>query len=123
MIKRFWHVGITVDDIDTAISEYKQLGFTLKNKFEREDLNALAASLEYPNGSALELWQWQGTPHPQAEFIGRHLAFESDDLDADAKKYIESGWEVVIPKTKGKKAQYVFLRDKSGNCVEIAQLL
>jgi len=121
MIKKFWHTGVTVKDLEKAIAEYEVLGFKVTKRFEKPEPHANAAIVEYYNGSALELWEWIDTTHPQVEYIKSHLAFMSDDLEADVEKLVEQGCEVVIPKTKGVLVLYSYVRDPSGNYVEIAQ--
>ncbi|MDB5160818.1 MAG: hypothetical protein JWO96_198 [Candidatus Saccharibacteria bacterium] len=122
MIEKFWHVGVTVKDLDKSIDHYKKLGFAVVDKFEKGEPHAFAAELTHPNGSGLELWQWLDPDHPQVEFIKDHLAFVSSDQDADVQELVDQGWEIVIPKTTGVKVTYVFLRDPNGNYVEIADI-
>jgi catechol 2,3-dioxygenase-like lactoylglutathione lyase family enzyme len=122
MIKKFWHVGMTVKSLDDSIVQYKKLGFEVVDKFEKPEPHAMAAILTHPNGSGIELWQWLDLDHPQVEFIKSHLAFISNDQDADVQKLVDEGWEIVIPKTTGVIVTYVFLRDPSGNYVEIADV-
>jgi predicted enzyme related to lactoylglutathione lyase len=121
MITKFWHTGITVKDLDKAISQYELLGFKLTRKFEKPEPHANAAIVEHHNGSALELWEWIDHDHPQVEYIKSHLAFMSDNLDEDITKLVEQGCEVVIPKTEGVLVLYSYVRDPNGNYVEIAQ--
>lgn len=120
MITKFWHTGFTVEDLDEAIKQYQALGFKLVQKIDKPEPKAVAAFMDHPNGSGIEIWQWFDKEHPQVEFIRNHLAFVSDDLDNDVEKLKEQGFEVVIPKTEGVVVDYVFVRDKSGNCFEIA---
>ena len=121
MIKKFWHVGVTVQDLDEAIAQYEKLGFELEKKFEKPEPHGLAAIVKHPNGSSLELWQWLDKDHPQVAFISNHLAFLSDDIDSDVQKLIDAGGRVVIPKTKGVLVTYAYVQDKDGNYIEIAE--
>ena len=121
MIKKFWHAGVTVNNLDEAISQYEILGFKLTRKFEKPEPHANAAIVDHPNGSALELWEWIDHDHPQVEYIKSHLAFISDNLEEDIDKLVKVGCEVVIPKTEGVLVTYSYVRDPSGNYVEIAQ--
>ena len=122
MIKRFWHVGLTVEDLNSAIEQYQNLGFELVDKFEKDEPHALAAEMKHTNGSGIELWQWFDQAHPQVEFIKNHIAFVSNNQDEDVRQLVEQGWEIVIPKTTGVIVNYVFLRDPSGNYIEIADV-
>ncbi|MCA9341559.1 VOC family protein [Candidatus Saccharibacteria bacterium] len=121
MIKKFWHTGVTVKDLEKAIAEYEVLGFKVAKKFEKPELHANAAIVEHPNGSALELWEWIDGTHPQVEYIKSHLAFMSDNLEEDIEKLVKQGCEIVIPKTEGVLVLYSYVRDPSGNYIEIAQ--
>lgn len=121
MIKKFWHTGVTVKDLDKAIAEYELLGFKVTKRFEKPEPHANAAIVEHHNGSSLELWEWLDTTHPQVEYIKSHLAFMSDNLEEDIEKLVKEGCEVVIPKTEGVLVLYSYVRDPSGNYVEIAQ--
>ncbi|HVX58371.1 MAG TPA: VOC family protein [Candidatus Saccharimonadales bacterium] len=122
MIKKFWHVGLTVKNLNEAIKYYKNLGFELVDEFEKPEPHAYAAEMKHANGSGIEIWQWLDESHPQVEFIKSHMAFVSDDQDADVQMLVDQGWEIVIPKTTGVKVTYVFLRDPSGNYVEVADI-
>jgi catechol 2,3-dioxygenase-like lactoylglutathione lyase family enzyme len=80
MIKKFWHVGLSVANLEDGIAEYQKLGFEVSQKFETPEPKAHAAHMLHPNGSGIELWEWLEKDHPQIEFIKRHMAFESDDM-------------------------------------------
>ncbi|MFI5270587.1 MAG: VOC family protein [Candidatus Saccharimonadales bacterium] len=121
MIKKFWHVGLTVKNLDEAITQYALLGFTVSKRFEKPEPHGYAAIVDHPNGSSLELWQWIDTVHPQVEYIKKHLAFISDNIEEDIEKLVAQGCEVVIPKTEGVLVFYSYVRDPSGNYIEIAQ--
>ncbi len=123
MIKKFWHVGLTVNNLEEGIAEYEKLGFTLADKgvLEKPEPKAHFAFLDHANGSGIELWEWLEKDHPQIEFIKRHMAFESDDFDNDLQKLTDEGYELVIPKTPGVTVTYAFIKDKSGNYIEIAE--
>ncbi|HZP55750.1 MAG TPA: VOC family protein [Candidatus Saccharimonadales bacterium] len=120
MIKRFWHVGMAVRDLDKAVDQYEKLGYTVKHRIEKDEPRAVMARLEHRTGSTIELWQWL-EDHYENKFRGNHIAFESDDIDDDVWALVEKGAEVVIPKTTGVITTYAFVRDPSGNYIEIAQ--
>lgn len=121
MIKKFWHVGVTVNNLDNAIAQYELLDFKVTKRFEKPEPQANAAIVEHANGSALELWEWIDGEHHQVEYIKSHLAFLSDNLDEDIAKLVEQGCEVVIPRTEGVIVLYSYVRDPNGNYIEIAQ--
>jgi catechol 2,3-dioxygenase-like lactoylglutathione lyase family enzyme len=121
MIKKFWHAGVTVPDLNQAIEEYELLGFKLIERFDNTTPKAVAAHMEHADGSGVELWQWEDKDHPQVEFIKSHLAFESDSSEKDVARLIEQGCEVVIPRTEAETVTFTFVRDPSGNYIEIAE--
>jgi catechol 2,3-dioxygenase-like lactoylglutathione lyase family enzyme len=121
LIKKFWHVGLSVANLEEGIAEYEKLGFEVVQKFEKPEPKAHAAHMTHPNGSGVELWEWVEKDHPLIKVIERHIAFESDNLEDDLGRLIKDGYEIVIPKTQGVTAVYAFIKDKSGNYIEIAE--
>jgi catechol 2,3-dioxygenase-like lactoylglutathione lyase family enzyme len=121
MITRFLHTGFEVEDIDQAISFYETLGFSVTKQFDKAEPRAKAAHITSTDNTVIELWQFIDKNHPQVEFICRHIAFESDDLEKDIQKLALEGCKQVIPITKGVTMTYAFLRDPSGNYIEIGQ--
>ena len=121
MITRFWHVGLTVDDLEKGIAEYEKLGFELEKRIEKPEPHLFAAIMNHSDGSSVELIEFIDQSHPQNEFIKQHMAFISDDLDVDVQSLIDSGYDLVIPKTKGVIVTYAYLKDSSGNCIELAE--
>ncbi len=121
MIKGYLHTAFEVDDIDQAIAFYEQLGFSIKKQFDKPEPQAKAAHITDKSGATFELWQFIDKDHPQVEIIRRHVAFESDSLEEDVQKLVEQGCELVIPITKGVTLTYAFVRDPSGNYIEIGQ--
>lgn len=121
MIKNFLHTGFEVDNLEQAIELYSGLGFSLEKQFEKPEPQALAAQMSSPSGTGVELWQFIDKEHPQVEFIRQHVAVESDDLEGDINELVAAGCEVVIPITNGVTLTYAFVRDPSGNYIEVAQ--
>lgn len=121
MIKGFLHTAFEVKDIEQAIGFYQQLGFKVKKQFDKPEPEAKAAHIVNDNGDTLELWQFIDKDHPQVEYIRRHVAFESDNLEEDIEALKDKGCELVIPITKGVTLTYAFVRDPDGNYIEIGQ--
>jgi len=121
MITKFLHTGFRVTNLDEAIKLYEKLGFTLKRRFDKPKPKAKAAHMSSKNGYDIELWQFLDSDHPQVEYIQQHLAVASDNLEADINDLIKKGCELVIPITKGVVLTYAFVRDPSGNYLEIAK--
>lgn len=117
----FWHIGLTVKDLDKAIDQYESLGLKLVDKFEKPEPHANAALMIGKNGSGVELWQWIDKSHPQVEFIKSHIAFLSDSPREDVTELKKLGCKIIIPETVGMIVTYTFLEDPNGAYIEIAQ--
>jgi catechol 2,3-dioxygenase-like lactoylglutathione lyase family enzyme len=89
MITSFLHYGFAVDDLDDAIALYKLLGFKEVRRFEKPEPKAHAAQLRSTSGGGIELWQFVDVDHPQVEYIRRHIAVASDDLESDIEKLVK----------------------------------
>ncbi len=121
MIGKFLHTGFEVNDLEEAVKFYKKIGFTLEKQFDKPEPKAKVATVINTDRTTFELWQFIDKDHPQVQYICQHIAFETDDLDGDTKKLVEAGCGVVIPKTRGVTLTYTFVRDPSGNCIELGQ--
>jgi catechol 2,3-dioxygenase-like lactoylglutathione lyase family enzyme len=121
MITTFLHNGFAVEDLDKAIGLYKKLGFRVVGRFEKPEPKAHVAQLQSKNVTGIELWQFVDLNHPQVKYIRQHIAVASDDLEKDIEELVKQGCEVVIPITKGVILTYAFIRDPSGNYIEIAK--
>lgn len=113
-IRRFDHVGITVADLDAAISFFESLGLEVDGRtfVEGEFLDTVIgmtgarteiAMLRAPGGeTALELATFvrpehlPGSPAAPAHELGlRNVAFEVDDLDAILARLAADGYGLV----------------------------
>lgn len=121
MSMKFWHGGLSVDDLNKAVAQYENLGLRVVDKFEKDEPHAMAALLVGENGAGVELWHWLDESHPQVRFIKNHIAFLSDSPREDVAKLEEQGCKVVIPETVGKVVTYTFLQDPNGTYIEIAE--
>ncbi len=121
MIKGLIHIGFEVEDIQPAIDFYEQFGFGLKKKFDKQEPQAKVAHIVNSGGEVFELWQFIDKDHPHVKFIRKHTAFESSNIEEDVQNLLNQGCELVIPITKGVTLMYAFVKDKSGNIIEIGQ--
>jgi catechol 2,3-dioxygenase-like lactoylglutathione lyase family enzyme len=115
------HTGFAVDSLDDAIELYKKLGFSLSKRFEKPEPACHIAQMNRQDGAGIELVQFTSTDHPHVEYIKRHMAFASDDLEGDIQMLLDVGCELVIPISKGVSLTYAYVRDPSGNFLEIAR--
>jgi catechol 2,3-dioxygenase-like lactoylglutathione lyase family enzyme len=114
------HVGLAVQDIDAAIALWSELGFTVAQRFEKPEPKALVAQMQDMQGGTIELWQFQ-QDHPLNGYIGRHTAFMSDNVRADAARLTAAGFTEVIAYTEGVILNYIFVQDQFGMSYEIAE--
>lgn len=142
-IQRFDHVGITVDDLDSAIEFFTGLGLELEGRqfVEGEFLDTVIgipdskteiAMLRPPDGgTAVELSTFvrpdhqPGSPTAMATEIGiRNVAFEVDDLHAAVDELAARGYPTVggIGEYEGVWAM-AYVRGPSGVIVSLAQRL
>lgn len=107
------HVSVNVDDLDVALTFYVEaLGLT---PAERPDLGFPGAWLQGPNGVQVHLLEREGGGSD-----ANHFALEVRDLDAAVASLRGRGLDVNDPFDVGAGRQ-VFLRDPSGNVVELNQ--
>ena len=95
------HVGIAVDDLDAAIARWAALfGATLEHRARVVDQGVEAASLRV-GGSRIELLAALGEETPVGRFLAKrgpgvhHVAFETDDIDAELARLKADGAELV----------------------------
>ena len=95
------HVGIAVDDLDAAIARWAALfGATLEHRARLDDQGVDAASLRV-GGSRIELLAALGEETPVGRFLAKrgpgvhHVAFETDDIDAELARLKADGAELV----------------------------
>lgn len=119
MLKSVFHTGVAVEDLEASIEQFEKLGFKVTNRFKKPDLNAKAAMLNKGEAN-YELFEFSDTSHPQFVFISNHIAFYSDDLEADLADFVERGYNITIPITEGITVRYVYVQDSVGTNIELA---
>jgi len=95
------HVGIAVDNLDAAIARWAALfGATLEHRARLDDQGVDAASLRV-GGSRIELLAALGEETPVGRFLAKrgpgvhHVAFETDDIDAELARLKADGAELI----------------------------
>ena len=107
------HVSINVSDVEAALSFYVgELG--LQRRGDRPDLGIGGAWLDAGDQ------QVHLIEAPVPEDRGQHFALRVDDLDAVVGELRGRGLEVGDPAPIGRSRQ-AFIRDPSGNTVELHQ--
>ena len=126
----FHHGGVSVPDLDAAISWYgRVLGFVEEKRFFIPPARAKAAMIrkgplrfelfEPEDGAPLP----EGRSHPPSDIRthgNKHVAFRVDDLEAFIAEMTSIGIEVpfVVRESFGKGC---FIRDCAGNLIEFVE--
>jgi catechol 2,3-dioxygenase-like lactoylglutathione lyase family enzyme len=117
MITRMLHTAVAVENMDAGLEFYKTIGFETVLRFDKPEPKAKVAHLIATNNIKLELWEFLDKNHPRVKFIRRHIAIESDNLEAEIHRLTSTGCELVIPIKRG----ITLIRDLDGNYIEISQ--
>jgi methylmalonyl-CoA/ethylmalonyl-CoA epimerase len=95
------HVGIAVEDLESAIGRWTALfGATLEHRERVEDQGVEAASLRV-GGSRIELLAALGDETPVGKFLAKrgpgvhHVAFETADVGAELARLKADGVELI----------------------------
>lgn len=112
-IKGLHHVSVNVDDVTAADAFYIDvLGL---RRIDRPDIGIGGTWLEAPNGLQVHLVELPGGGSDS-----NHMAFAVDDIEAEIAALRARGLDVPDWTDIGTGKQ-VFLRDPSGNIVELNQ--
>lgn len=131
------HVGITVADLDRALSFYHDtLGLPVLDRFEVsgpafstavgvEDATGRFAHLD-GGGTRIELVEYdpEGDTRPDANLNqpgATHLGLSVDDVDTVVDDFPAHVETVSDPQTTASGTRIVFLRDPEGNLVELLE--
>jgi catechol 2,3-dioxygenase-like lactoylglutathione lyase family enzyme len=114
VLKRLDHLVILVRDLDRAVRDYEGLGFTVTPGGEHADGLTRNALIPFADGSYLELvafvdpedprdnvWGWRAFLPSGGGLIDYCAA--SDDLEADVRRFEESGLGVEGPTEGGRR--------------------
>jgi methylmalonyl-CoA/ethylmalonyl-CoA epimerase len=95
------HVGVAVENLDTAVATYERLfGGRLEHRERVEDQGVEAASLRLGE-SRVELLAALGEDTPVGRFLAKrgpgmhHVAYEVDDVSAALAELSEQGVELI----------------------------
>lgn len=113
--KAVHHVSLNVSEVAPAVAFYEALGF---RQFERPDFGFDGAWLTLGGRGELHLL---GFAPPEA--VGQHFALEVDDLDAALVSLAAHGIEPTRTGEIEGICRQAFLKDPSGNDVELNQPL
>lgn len=123
MIKGLHHVGLEVADLEKSIDYYQDFGFELVGKFNYEEAELQGAMLRSRDLGGIELFKFNNHDHEMVEKVKKHIAYETDNIDEDLKKFLDSGYELAIPLRNGKIVKkYAYVKDSFGNYIELLEI-
>ena len=126
------HVGISVADLEASIAWYGEfLGFRLEAVMPVPEDMGRVAMLVNDDGFRVELFELpEAAPlpderrHPATDLRThgiKHLAYEVTDLEAFAERLHVLSADIVWDLRVHEDVKVVFLRDNSGNLVELVE--
>jgi methylmalonyl-CoA epimerase len=125
------HVGVAVEDMDEAISLYRdRLGMPLLHR-ERVEQFGVDAALLGIGDAHVELLEPAVSDSPVGEFLERrgpgmhHLAYRTDDIDSALASLRASGLELIDerPRTgiRGSRVAFVHPKSAGGVLLELVE--
>ncbi len=130
-LKKIEHIGIAVNDLESASALYEKLLGTACYKVESVEGEGVRTAFFEVGGSKIELLEAMAADSPIARFIEKrgegihHIAFEVDDLEAEAERLRSEGFRVLneSPRPGADNKRVLFLHPKSshGVLIELCQ--
>ena len=123
-INRVHHIAIICSDYERSLEFYKNvMGFTVLAEHYREESKGFKTDLALGNEYVIELFSFPSPParltHPEAVGL-RHLAFEVDDIDKEAKELERLGIEHEPIRIDGyTNRRFMFFQDPDGQPLEL----
>lgn len=131
MLLRIEHLGIAVDNLAESIPLYELLLNTPCYKKEEVASEGVMTAFFQVGPNKIELLQATSPDSPIAKFLTskgkgfHHVAFETDNIQAEIERLIASGFELIhqIPKSGADQKIIAFLHPKSSDklLVELCQ--
>ena len=122
------HIGIAVSDIDASLARFRDLLGAEPYKVEDVPSEGVRTHFFDAGGTKIELLESTAPDSPVARFLEKrgpglhHMAFASEDIDADWKRLTESGYTLIGngPKSgaDGKTIFFVHPKDTEGVLTE-----
>jgi methylmalonyl-CoA/ethylmalonyl-CoA epimerase len=124
------HIGIAVEDLDSAIQTYEKLGFAVESVDDVPGFGVKVAFLPMASGN-VELVQPVKDDSAMAKYLEKkgegihHLCFEVYDIRAELNRLEAAGVQLVdkVPRTGAHGTLVAFLHPKStgGVLIELAE--
>ncbi len=131
MIKKVSHIGIAVKSIDEALKLYRDiLGLSVEG-FEVVEEQKVRIAFIPIGETRIELLESTDPNGPIAKFIEsrgegiQHIAFQTDDIEAELKKLKEKGLRLIDEKPRrgahGAKIAFIHPKSTYGVLLEICE--
>jgi len=120
MIRKIDHTGLLADDLGSTIARLEKIGFEKEAEFNLTKPKARGALLAC-GGNQIELFEFENQDDEWVEYIRNHVAFASNDIKNDITLLEGQGYNLTIPLQEFSEVSYAFLRDESGNNVELIE--
>jgi methylmalonyl-CoA/ethylmalonyl-CoA epimerase len=128
------HVGVSVADLEASIAWHERfLGFTLENVVPVPEDDGRVAMLVSDGGFKVELFELPGAAplpderrHPATDLRThgiKHVAYEVNGIEAWQTRLQDLGADIVWDVRVHEDVKVLFLRDNSGNLVELVEPL
>ena len=131
MLGRIDHVGVAVEDLDAAISLYRDsLGMPLAHRETVESQGVEAVLLDVGEGH-IELLRPLGEDTPVGKFVAKkgtgmhHVAYAVEDIDATLAEIKDAGLDLIDEKPRtgirGSRVAFLHPRSTGGVLTEIVE--
>ena len=131
MIKEIDHIGIAVNDLEEAMSTYRDiLGLKFKGTEEIEEQKTILATF-LVSGVKIELIQPTHPDSPIRKFLEKrgegmhHIAFRVENIDESLKELSAKGVNLIDKKARigadGAKIAFIHPKDLKGVLIELVE--
>ena len=131
MLLKIEHLGIAVENLSESIPIYEALLNTPCYKQEAVESEGVLTAFFQVGPNKIELLEATNPNSPIAKFLAtkgkgfHHVAFETDNIEEEIERLINSGFELIhqTPKQGADQKQIAFLHPKSSDklLVELCQ--
>lgn len=131
MVKRIEHLGIAVDNLESAIDLYEKLLNTPCYKQEEVSSEGVKTAFFRVGESKVELLEATNPDSPIAKFLSKngsgfhHVAFEVDDIDSELDRLEANGFQLIHKTSKdgadNKRIAFLHPKSSGGLLVELCQ--
>ena len=132
MLKKIYHLGYAVEDLNAAARFYRQYFGAVTSEPEEVEEQGVVATMFDVGESKIELVQPTRPDSPVGKFLAEkgegfhHVAFQVEDLEVILKELKENGVELIddVPRVGAGGARVAFLHPKGilGVLTELVEL-